>query len=488
MTSDVHLAAPGATPPRAALPGARLPRATPTEHGVDPRGILSFLDVVDAAADVETHSVMLLRHGTVVAESWWAPYVADRVHLLYSLSKTFTSTALGFAVAEGLVDLDATVLSYFPELDADITDARNRATLVRHVAAMASGHSTETIDLAQKADPADIVRGFLLTPPEHDPGTVFAYNQPCTFTIAAIIQKLTGMTLTDYLRPRLFDPLGIGEVTWHTDTRGRQLGYSGVHATTETVARLGQLYLQRGEWNGVQLLPRGWVAEATAKHIDNAGSGAPDWERGYGFQFWVGQHGYRGDGAYGQFCVVLPEHDIVLAATGQSTDMQAVLTAVWTHLLPALSPDARVDDDAERAGRAALEHRLGVAALPVRDAQPVAPGTHVFTPGDRNEVSSITEVRVDVTSAPGTAAAKVFVHEGESVIHAEVGTGEWIVTDALAASGGVTSDGSTVVDLIFVETPHRMIIECSDGVFAARWQTPPLHTELTLAEMRSPGA
>jgi len=223
-----------------------LPRAAPSAVGVDADGLIGFLDAVHAAPDIELHSLMMLRHGQVVAEGWWHPYSAERVHLLYSLSKSFTSTAAGFAAAEGLIDLDATVLSYFPELDADITDPRSRAMLVRHVAAMASGHREDTVARAEALDPHDLVHGFLMIPPDEEPGSYFAYNQSCTFTLAAIVQRVSGMSLTEYLRPRLFDPLGVGAIGWIRDASGREIGYSGMYAATEAVAALGQLYLQGG--------------------------------------------------------------------------------------------------------------------------------------------------------------------------------------------------------------------------------------------------
>src|ERR1700749_3182978 len=130
-----------------------LPRSTPADQGVDPAAILSFLDALDERPDIEMHSLMLVRHGHVVAEGWWAPYTADRPQLLYSLSKSFTSTAAGFAQAEGLLDLDDTVLSHFPEFEADITDPRSRSMKIRHVAAMASGHTGETLMEALARDP-----------------------------------------------------------------------------------------------------------------------------------------------------------------------------------------------------------------------------------------------------------------------------------------------------------------------------------------------
>jgi len=292
-----------------------LPRSTPADQRVDPAAILSFLDAVDERPGVEMHSLMVVRHGRVVAEGWWAPYSAGRPQLLYSLSKSFTSTAAAFAQAEGLLDLDDTVISHFPEFSGDITDPRSRSVKVRHVASMASGHTREMLDEALMRDPEEPVRGFLLIPPDRDPGTVFAYSQPCTYTLASIIQRNAGMPLTQYLRPRLFDPLGIGHVGWHTFPPGREQGFSGLHARTEDIAKLGLLYLQQGQWDGTQLIPKQWVTEATSVQVSNPGEPDPDWQQGYGFQFWMSRHGYRGDGAFGQFCVILPEQETVIVTT-----------------------------------------------------------------------------------------------------------------------------------------------------------------------------
>src|SRR6202161_4182799 len=317
-----------------------LPRSDAADQGVDPAAILRFLDALDERPDIEMHSLMVVRHGRVVAEGWWAPYSAGRPQLLYSLSKSFTSTAAAFAQAEGLFDLDDTVISHFAEFEADITDPRSRSMKVRHVASMAAGHTREVLGAALERDPKEPVRGFLLIPPDRDPGTVFAYSQPCTYTLASIIQRNAGMPLTEYLRPRLFDPLGIGPVSWATFPPGREQGFSGLHARTEDIAKLGQLYLQRGRWDGVQLIPEQWVAEATSRQVANPDEPVPDWRQGYGFQFWMSRHGYRGDGAFGQFCVILPEHDAVIVTTACTLDMQAMLDAMWEHLLPGLGTAA----------------------------------------------------------------------------------------------------------------------------------------------------
>ena len=187
---------------------SQLPRSTPGKQGVDPAAVLAFVDAVDADPAVELHGMMVLRHGHVVAEGWWAPHTAERTRLLYSISKSFTSTALAFALKEGMVDLDDTVVSHFPELAEEITDPHNRSVTLRHLASMASGHDRDMWQEATSRDPVEPVRGFLLAPPEEAPGSVFAYSQPCTYTVAAVIQRRAGMRLSEYLRPRLFDRSG----------------------------------------------------------------------------------------------------------------------------------------------------------------------------------------------------------------------------------------------------------------------------------------
>ncbi|QZQ53967.1 beta-lactamase family protein [Curtobacterium sp. TC1] len=430
------------------------PRTTPSALDIDARGVLAFVDALESTAGVEPHSLMLLRHGQVVAQGWWQPYAADRVHLLYSLSKSFTAAAVGIAVREGLIDLDATALSYFPELDAEITDERSRRIRVRHLLAMASGHREEALDRARAADPTNTVRGFLLTPPDEEPGSVFAYNQPCTYTLASIVRRVSGGPLVEYLRPRLLDPLGIDDLAWRRDETGAELGFSGCYAPTSAIAALGQLYLQRGVWDGERILDEDWVAAATRTQVENPGEENPDWSQGYGFQFWMARHGFRGDGAYGQFCVVLPEQDVVLAITGQSLDMQAVLDAAWQHLLPA------VDRPSDTGADSALEARLASLGLPA-----VRGGS--------------LQGLVDVGPlAHDDAGWRLTLDVDGGTLSVPVGEGEWLVEGPLAASGALAADGRTVlVDVRFVETPHlaHVRIDRQTGTATTVWETEPLH-------------
>ena len=463
-----------------------LPRSSPTEQQVDARALLRVLDALEAHPDIEMHSLMVVRHGHVVAEGWWAPYSPQRPHLLYSVSKSFTMTAALLAQAEGVLGLGDTVLSHFPELDAEVTDLRSRATTFEDLAAMASGHDRDLGDLIDhhRDEP---VRALLVTPPDGEPGKLFAYNQLCTYSLAAAVQRRSGQRLTEYLRPRLFDPLGIGPVGWQSFPEGREIGFSGLHARTEDIARLGQLYLQRGRWEDQQLLPEDLVAEATRKHVENAPQGSVDWEQGYGWQFWMSQHGYRGDGAFGQFCIVLPEHDVVVATTARTEAMQEVLDVFWTHLLPGLSASSVPPDE---AAEAELASRLTGLALPPcpGSAGPSGSWSLPVAPAEKVPLES-----VELSTTDGMTLTLV---EARDRVSFPVGPAQWAVsepTDAagspvpVAASGGWAGEGTFRAAVVFLETPHRLDVTCvpEQGRAEATWRLAPLGNP-ALAHLRCP--
>jgi CubicO group peptidase (beta-lactamase class C family) len=337
-----------------------LPRSAPEAQGVSSSALLGFVNALDEQMD-GMHSLMVLRHGQVIAEGWWAPYDAAHKHMLYSLSKSFTSTAVGLAVAEGKLSIDDEVLKFFPD-DAPTNTSNNlKAMRVRDLLMMSTGHQDEPSAAADVISP----KSFLAQPVPHLPGTHFKYNTAATFMQSAIVQKVTGQTVLDFLRPRLFEPLGIEHPSWETNFQGISLGGYGLRVRTEDIAKFGQLYLQKGRWNGKQLLSAEWVAMATSKQTSNGSNPKSDWNQGYGFQFWRCRHNaYRGDGAFGQYCVVIPDQDGVVAITSGVKDMQAVLNIIWDKLLPAMKSEPL---PASSANHLQLKEKL--ARLEVRKPQ-----------------------------------------------------------------------------------------------------------------------
>jgi CubicO group peptidase (beta-lactamase class C family) len=462
-----------------------LPRSTPTQQGVRPGAVLALLDSWESNPEIEMHSLMVVRHGHVVAEGWWAPYTPDRRHLLYSISKSFTTTALAFAVAEGLVDLDGRVIDHFPHLDAEVSDGRSRAMTLRHLASMASGHDRDMFDEVSRRDPGDLVRGFLSIPPDGQPGSVFAYSQPCTYTVASVVERAAGMSLTDYLRPRLLDPLGIGDVGWLAWPEGHQLGFSGLYARTEDVAKLGVLYLDGGRWGDRRLVPQEWVEQATSAHVATSQHPEVDWQQGYGYGFWRSRHGYRGDGAFGQFCLVLPAHDTVVATTGGTEAMQAVLDAVWTHLLPGLGGSG-----ADPAAEHELSARLAGLRLPpvVGAATPPDAASALDRPLEVAAASPFALFSSELTSVAMDRDADgwlMTLRENGNELVLPVGSGDWAVSTPLDRKGGAVPvaasggwDGDVLgIEVRFLETPHTMSLSCSlrEDVARASWRHLPLH-------------
>lgn len=321
---------------------------------------------------------MMARHGCVIAEGWWTPYRASARHMLYSLSKSFTSTAIGFAVTEGRLTVEDPVTSFFPGELPENASAHLAGLRVKHLLTMSVGQAKDSTPVITKEE--NWVKSFLALPIENPPGSVFLYNSGATYMLSAIVQKVSGQKVIDYLRPRLFAPLDINGMTWETCPRGINTGGWGLSLQTEGLVKFGQFYLQKGACKGRQILPAAWVQEATTFKIQqSAGKGGDldklkktsDWHQGYCYQFWrCRHHAFRGDGAFGQFMIVLPEQEAVVAITCQTSDMQGELNLVWDHLLPAIQ-DAALPADEE--AQTELRRQLALLALPLPQSRAVSP-------------------------------------------------------------------------------------------------------------------
>ena len=456
--------------------------STPQAQGVSASRLLAFLD----AAESEIHSLnsfILLRHGAVVAETYWEPYGREYRHSLFSLSKSFTSTAIGLLVAEGKLSEDDRVLDFFPDEAPDAPDERLKALRVRHLLTMTTGHDPDPTQPAVQAGlgPEQVAwtRSFFALPLVHEPGTHFVYNSLATYMLSAIAQRLAGQRILHYLEPRLFAPLGIEGPTWEQSPQGIDTGGWGLSLRTHDIARFGQLYLQRGAWRGRKLLPAEWVARATAGQVPNGPAANADWEQGYGYQFWRCRHNaFRGDGAFGQFCVVLPEQDAVVAITAGVANMQAVLDLVWLHLLPAMG-----DLPGDAAGTEQLAVRLASARLAPVSGQPTSPLAAAYA-GRRFALDANPDGIETIGFDFGVDETRVTLGGAGGDRGIAVGAGRWLrntiepIRQAnvifreswparVAACGAWVDDNTYVVDLCWYETPFRRTLTCrfdGDGI------------------------
>ena len=450
-----------------------LPRSTPERQGIPSSAILAFVARADSEIDA-MHSFMLVRHGYVVAEGWWSPYDSSTPHMLYSLSKSFTSTAVGLAIAEGKLSLDDQVMKFFPDEVPAQPSVNLQSMRVRDLLRMATGHDRETLPWRWNGNPDSApppaqpwTQTFLAQPVPFKPGTHFLYNSPATYMLSAIVQRVTGMTVLDYLRPRLFQPLGIDHPDWEASPQGVTLGAFGLLIRTEDIARFGQLYLQKGKWHGRQLVPASWVTAATSLEVANGSSPESDWDQGYGFQFWRSRHNsFRGDGAFGQYCMVLPDVDAVVVITSGVRNMQSVMNIVWDVLLPAMGPRPL---PANPAAQHRLAARLAGLAL------------HPPTGSKTNPLASISGrwfALPDSGSGPravaldfGAQGPALLVRTGAGETRTPFGIGTWAksrggFTDGIAeflsvpanplvaASGAWTRDSVFTLKLALYQTPY----------------------------------
>jgi len=444
-------------------PPFTFPRGTPEQEGVSSSAILDFVESANRTID-SLHSFMLVRHGQVVAEAWWSPYSAETRHSMFSLSKSFTSTAVGLAVTEGKLSLDDEVLKFFPD-DAPSKPSDNlKAMRVRDLLIMSSGQLGAEVSRFSFDSPEPLTREFLAMPVEHKPGTFFFYNTPGSYMLSAIVQKATGLTVLDYLTPRLFQPLGIEHPTWDMSPQGICLGGYGLSIRTEDIARFGELYLHKGNWQGKQLLPAAWVAAATTRQTSNGSNPKSDWEQGYCYQFWRCRHGfYRGDGAFGQFCIVMPDQDAVVAITSGTKDLAGVMNLVWDKLLPGMQPGhLPANPDADKK----LKDTLAGLIISVAQGSGSAVSEAQFL--GRTYSFPTNAQKLDSIALESNGPMVLTVHSHGSEYRVPCGNGEWakgrlsystLIDQPVAASGAWLDDGAYAAKICFCQTPFVLSVK-----------------------------
>jgi CubicO group peptidase (beta-lactamase class C family) len=448
-----------------------LQRTSPEQQGVSSSAILKFVEALERDIH-EIHSFMLLRHGNVIAEGWWSPCEKQHPHLLFSLSKSFTSTAVGLAVAEGFFSIDDPLLSFFPDEKPIEINEFTQAMCVRHLLSMSTGQAVDTWSYMVERPDGNWIKGFLEVPVVHMPGTYFVYNTGATYMLSAIVQKTTGMKLIDFLQPRLFEPLSIENATWQESPQGITAGGIGLSLKTEDVARFGQLYLQKGMWQGKRILPEAWVDEATKFQVSNENGVQADWSQGYGYQFWRCRHGaYRGDGVFGQYCIVMPEQDAVLAITAglDVFEMQQPLNLIWNILLPAMNDQQMVEDTA--AHQRLTEKLSTLNRLPVQGQRESPIMSEISGRTYRMDVNDLKIETMVLDFTLSGSVLRIETASGEETIPCGYGTWQFGHTTLfdqpllfhgtpVAGSGAWTADDTYTIVMRLYETPFFHTLVC----------------------------
>lgn len=456
-------AAPGlalAATPRQAAPDG-LARATPESQGIASAAILDFLDDMERHA-YELHGLMLWRNGKVVAEGWWQPYGPERNHMTHSLTKSVTASAVGMAIAEGRFGLDDKVVSFFPEHLPPVVSANLAAMTVRDLLTMRTGHAAMVSGSVWRPIKTSWIAEFFKIPVVFEPGSKFVYTSAATYMLSAIITKTTGQSTADYLKTRFFEPLGITGYEWDVGPEGISPGANGLSWKTVDALKLGILHAQGGVWNGRQVLPREWVQAVQQPHTPGK----------YGYQWWLGPQGlFMADGLFGQYAMVFPEHNAVLAFNSANPSGSGLLKTVMYKHFPAMFQKTASGSDAPRLQR--RMRQLQLMPAPRKTDSPVAKQVsgRRFAFADNDQ--QVRSVRLDFTD--GQCSFALEDERGTHVVRC--GLGQAVESDTsitgnklhheyqpdrmrVVASAEWTDSKTLVMTWVFVESAFRDTVVC----------------------------
>ncbi len=303
----------------------------PEQVGMDSKEIAALVDDF-RESEIELHSLMLYRHGKLAFECHASPYGRDIPHTMFSVSKSFVSIAVGFAVEEGLFKLNDRVIDFFPELRPEKTDEWLEKMTVFHLLTMTAG---KRVNYLSDKSSADWVKDFINEKWEFEPGTKFLYVSENTYMCGAIIKKLTGLGVVDYLTPRLFEPLGITPPAWERDPSGQEAGGWGMFISPYDLSKVALCVLNKGMYDGKQIIPAGYIEDAISKQADNSDNGDPESDSvcGYGYYFWMNrmEHTERMDGMFSQFAIFFHDYDALLVCTCSEINEQKTRNCIFRH-------------------------------------------------------------------------------------------------------------------------------------------------------------
>ena len=346
------------------LKNTRLQHVTPESVGVKSAALKTFIDEINEKK-LGLQSFTVVRHDKVCAQGFFKPYSKEYPHVLYSMSKSFTSTAVGFAVADGLLSVDDKIYKFFPEYKNAKLPPNNKLT----VEMLLTMRSDKLITFLDEKNKHDWIKQYFDAPFFAPPNTKFNYISENTFMLSAIVSRVTGKSIADYLYEKLFEPLGIEKPFWETDGNGYCAGGWGLYMKSEDIAKCFLPYIHGGKWiDGTQLIPAEWVKTATAKHTDSVHDGFIDNMCGYGYQFWRNpvSNSFRADGLFGQRCFMFPNYDaLVVLNCGESEDYK-VMKVFWKYFPECFQNDFLEEDEKAYASLVETIENCKVEDLPAK--------------------------------------------------------------------------------------------------------------------------
>ncbi|APV52477.1 hypothetical protein BWI17_15480 [Betaproteobacteria bacterium GR16-43] len=428
--------------------------------GVTPAAISAYLDELQSAK-FEMHSFMLYRRGFVVAEGWWAPYRADRIHMTHSLTKSVTACGVGLALAEKRFNLQDKVVSFFPEYLPAAVDPNLAAMTIEDLLTMRTGHVREVSGSEWRPIKTSWVAEFFKIPVTKKPGTEYLYTSAATYMLSAIISKTTGQNTATYLRPRFFEPLDIRGYEWDPDPFGISPGANGLSWRTADSLKLGVLHLNKGMWDGKQVLPAGWTDAVQYPHTKDR----------YGYQWWLGPDNYSARGLFGQFAFVFPKDDAVLAIT--SAVKTGFTARTYKHFPAMFRASPVANDDAALAALTARTRDLQLLPPPGNASSPTAArvsGKRYTMEGNEDAIRSI-----QLDFAEGRCRFTLVDDRGTHTIEAGLGTRiegntsmtgnklhhEYQLDSMRVVAGGEWRDANTfAMTWVFVESAFQDTVIC----------------------------
>jgi CubicO group peptidase (beta-lactamase class C family) len=442
-----------------------LARTAPSSVGIEGDQVIAFLDQVESAG-IELHSFMLHRHGQVAAEGWRWPYRADRPRVLHSTAKSFTACAIGLAIDEGLFSLSDKVVSFFPDqLPATVGDSLAAMT-VEDLLTMRTGHAEEVSGSVWRNIPTSWIAEFFKIPLAYAPGTQYVYTSAASYMLSAILSKVTGITMHAYLKPRLFEPLGIRDEDWSIGPDGINPGGNGLTARTVDMLKLGVLHAQEGVWEGKRILSADWVREATRAH------GGADSE--YGYQWQIRPAGaYSAIGVFVQLATVFPEHGVTLAITGAMEKSAVLFPYVLDYLKPGFLPAPTHDT----ASDTRLAQRIQKLEAPVPAPAGVASPLQGRVDGVTHAIDANAAGVESVRLVFGEGECRFQLRDGTGLHEIRAGMGRWIETttdmpgqdlhhgytfrdEPVVASARWADTGTLELTWIFPQTAFRDTVLC----------------------------